>query len=99
MTLELDGFLIEDNFIHATFDTDQEIYFSGKALDEDGRRITSTLGSMKGKILEVKFSQPRDVLVHHEGIYELYKLEVKPREEIREGRYIYRFRGRLRPVH
>lgn len=76
---------------------DKYVHFSGRALENEGKRIHEQLSKLKiGEIIEVEFDTNH---YHpHEGIYEIVKLDI-PHPDTNKAPVIYRFSGILKPVY
>jgi len=97
MPLSIDTLKIEDkNLTGLNVGYDKEIYFSGRALDDRGKEICDKLSGFKvGSTVEVILESNQ--YGRRQGFYELYERVIPPREVT--DRAIYRFSGKLRPVH
>lgn len=99
MPLKIDDLEIEDkNLIGFVIDNEMCIHFRGRALDDEGERICKKLSEFKiGSTVEVTLVSLESGYHKQQGIYELFEMVIPPREE--KDRIIYRFSGKLRPVH
>jgi len=98
MYLHINGLRIESKYLNNILWTnDNEIRFSGVALDWEGDEICRRLLELEiGQIVEV-VAEFR-IFDSYEGICRIDEIEIPPREETDKGPVIYRFSGTLRPV-
>jgi hypothetical protein len=97
LPIKLDDLLIDDNQLTSlTFESNQDILFRGRALDDEGDNITRRLSRfIIGELVEVKAERGRTL---REGVYRIAEIEI-PKRQVKETRAIHRFSGILRPVH
>lgn len=96
MQIEIDNFKIENRHLTGViFNYDKDIYFQGRALDDEGKRICDRLSKFKmGSTVEIKAESDYHT---RQGVYEIYEILIPAREE--KDRAIYRFSCKLRPVY
>ena len=94
----LDDLEIQNKHVNSVFfGHDQTMHFSGRALEEDGKKIGDRLSRFKkGQIVEVVADTSS--YRHYEGICEIIEIEFPP-PTIDKAPAIYRFRGKLKPVY
>ena len=98
MYLELNDFEIGNRHLSRVFWThDQELWFKGVALEEDGKRIHDRLSEFKkGQTIEVGAeTSSYDIF---EGICEIVEIKIPP-PEVDKAPAIYRFSGILKPIY
>jgi len=87
MPIQIDDLRIEDRQLTSLgSDANNDIYFRGRALDDEGDRISRRLSRFKiGEMVEVTAEYNYNL---REGIYTIIEISIPQREEAKESRII-----------